>query len=163
MDREPNEKQAELLKKKGNEEFIKGNVSKSIELYTQSIHLYPTSMCYGNRSFAYYKLERFEEALQDATTSVQLDKHYPKGYFRRAEAQMALKNYDQAIKDYEHTNSLQPVLEISDKIDECMNRKQDEIIKKERNDRLNSGIFVIQSFIYKKNFIHRIPSKIIIF
>ena len=150
MDNEAKEKQAELLKKKGNEEFRKGNISKSIELYTQSIDLYPTSICYGNRSFAYYKLEKFEKSLNDATTSVELDKRYPKGYFRRAEAQMALKNYDQAIKDYEHTNSLQPTPEISDKIDKCKIRKQDEIIKKERNARLNSGNLIMSLLIHKE-------------
>ena len=139
LDNEAKEKQAELFKKKGNEEFRKGNISKSLQLYTQSIDLYPTSVCYGNRSFAYYKLEKFEKSLKDATSSVQLDECYPKGYFRRAEAHMALENYDQAIKDYERTNSLQPALEISDKINECKKRKQDEIIKKERNDPLNSG------------------------
>ena len=106
MDNEAKEKQAELFKKKGNEEFRKGNISKSLQLYTQSIDLYPTSVCYGNRSFAYYKLTKFEKSLKDATTSVQLDEQYLKGYFRRAEAHMALNNYDQAIKEYEHTSSI---------------------------------------------------------
>ena len=139
MDSKVKKKQAEFLKKKGNEEFRKGNISKSIELYTQSIDLYPTSICYGNRSFSYYKLEKFELSLEDATTSVELDKCYPKGYFRRAEAQIALRNYDQAIKDYEHANSHQPTAEISDKIDECKKRKRDGIIEKKTNARFNSG------------------------
>ena len=56
---------------------------------------------------------------------------------------MALNNYDQAIKDYEHTNSLHPDLEISDKINECKKRKQDEIIKKERNATMNSGNLIV--------------------
>ena len=137
------EKQAELLKIKGNKELKKGNISKSIELYTQSIGLYPTSISYSNRSFAYYKLEEFEKSLEDATTSIQLDMHYPKGYFRRAEAHMALNNYDQALKDYEHTNALQPSPEISGKIDKCKKKKQDEIIKKERNATMNSGNLIV--------------------
>ena len=56
---------------------------------------------FGNRSFAYHKTECFGYSLTDATSAIELDKNYVKGYYRRASAYMSLGKFKQAIKDYE--------------------------------------------------------------
>lgn len=63
---------------------------------------------YGNRSFAYLKTECFGYALNDATKSIELDKNYVKGYYRRAAANMSLSKFKLALKDYETVMKARP-------------------------------------------------------
>ena len=144
------EKQAELLRKQGNEHFKDAIYSKSIELYTQSISVHPTSVCYGNRSFAYFKLHNYEASLEDATNSLQYDEQYYKGYFRRAEANMALENYELAISDFEKFHNIQPNSSILDRIMECK-RKQAEVLKEEGNKVLKAGDIKMSIELYTKS------------
>ena len=101
-------KQAEVLKEEGNKVLKAGDVEKSIELYSQSISLFPTPHCYGNRSYAFYKIENFENSVADATDSLQCDTTYSKGYLRRADAYAALQNYEPAVKDYKRYLNFNP-------------------------------------------------------
>lgn len=57
---------------------------------------------YANRSFAYLKTECFGYALSDASKSIELDKLYIKGYYRRAAAYMSLGKFKEALKDFEY-------------------------------------------------------------
>ena len=102
------QKQAEILKEEGNKVFKTGDIKKSIEIYTKSINLHPTSHCYGNRSLANYKLQNYEDSAADATDSLRCDKNYSKGFLRRADAYMALQKYEQAIMDYNYALALNP-------------------------------------------------------
>ena len=95
-------KQGEILKEEGNKVLKAGDYEKSIHLYTKSINLYPTSHCYGNRSLAHYKMQNFENAIDDASNALRSDENYSKGYLRRADAYVALQNYDYAIEDYKN-------------------------------------------------------------
>ncbi|KAL1110136.1 hypothetical protein AAG570_008213, partial [Ranatra chinensis] len=75
---------------------------KAIELYTQALELTPDNPhLYGNRSFAYLKIECFGSALQDATKAIEQDRTYVKGYYRRATAHMSLGKFKLALRDYE--------------------------------------------------------------
>ena len=102
------QKLAEILKEEGNKVFKTGDIKKSIEIYTKSINLHPTSHCYGNRSLANYKLQNYEDSASDATDSLRCDKNYSKGFLRRADAYMALQKYEQAIMDYNYALALNP-------------------------------------------------------
>ena len=144
------EKQAELLRKQGNEYFKDASYSKSIELYTQSISVHPTSVCYGNRSFAYFKLHNYEASLEDATNSVQYDEQYYKGYFRRAEANMALENYEFAISDFEKSINIEPNSSILEKIQTCK-RKQAQALKEEGNKVLKEGDIMTSIELYTRS------------
>ena len=144
-------KQAELLKDKGNVSFKNGNYSESIELYSQSLHLCATAACYGNRSAAYHKLQNFQESLKDAEMSLQTDKQYSKGYFRRAEAHMALENYDQAIADYEYVYDREPENEILSKVMECKKRKKAKALKDDGNANLKAGNLVKSIELYTQS------------
>lgn len=49
------------------------------------------SRIFGNRSYCYYCLEQYPEALTDAERALQLDPDWPKGHFRQGRALMGLK------------------------------------------------------------------------
>lgn len=77
--------------------------NKAIDLYTKAIEKNPNSaVYYSNRSFAYLKTECFGYALTDASKSVELDKSYVKGFYRRAAAHMSLGKFKEALKDFEY-------------------------------------------------------------
>lgn len=46
---------------------------------------------FGNRSYCYYCLEQYPQALADAERSIQLAPDWPKGYFRKGSALMGMK------------------------------------------------------------------------
>lgn len=72
-----------------------------MQLYSEAIDLEPSAVLYGNRSFAYLKLECFGYALRDASEAIQLDRKYVKGYYRRAQAYMSLGKFKFALRDFE--------------------------------------------------------------
>lgn len=58
------------------------------------IHLFIFLMScrfFGNRSYCYYCLEQYPQALADAERSIQLAPDWPKGYFRKGSALMGMK------------------------------------------------------------------------
>lgn len=46
---------------------------------------------FGNRSYCYYCLEQYPQALADAERSIQLAPDWPKGHFRKGSALMGMK------------------------------------------------------------------------
>lgn len=91
---------AEELKNKANEHFRKKEYDDAIKLYSKGIDKDPKNhILYGNRSFAYLKTECFGYAYLDASRAIELDNNYIKGYYRRAEAQMANGKFKEALKD----------------------------------------------------------------
>lgn len=46
---------------------------------------------FGNRSYCYYCLEQYPQALTDAERAIQLAPNWPKGYFRQGSALMGMK------------------------------------------------------------------------
>lgn len=46
---------------------------------------------FGNRSYCYYCLEKYPQALEDAERSIQLAPDWPKGHFRQGSALMGMK------------------------------------------------------------------------
>lgn len=79
----------------------------AIDLYSKAIEKNPNvAIYYANRSFAYLKTECFGYALTDASKSVELDKTYVKGYYRRAAAHMSLGKFKEALKDYEYVSNM---------------------------------------------------------
>ena len=89
--------------------LIDQDFNKAIELYSKAIELNPTiAVYYGNRSFAYLKIECFGSALEDASKAIELDRNYVKGYYRRAAAYMSLGKFKLALKDYETVTKARP-------------------------------------------------------
>lgn len=89
--------------------FSDQSYEQAISLYTKAIELNPfVAVYYGNRSFAYLKTECFGYALVDATTAIELDSNYVKGYYRRAASNMSLGKFKLALKDYETVTKARP-------------------------------------------------------
>jgi len=63
---------------------------------------------YGNRAFTNLKLENFGDAIIYATTALQLDPKYVKGYYRRGSAFSALGKYEKALQDFKEAVKLEP-------------------------------------------------------
>jgi serine/threonine-protein phosphatase 5 len=100
---------AEEWKEKANTCFKEKFFDEAIEYYTKAIELDPNvATYYGNRSFAYMKMESYGFALNDASKSIELDKGYIKGYYRRASANMALGKFKLALRDFEAVKKTRP-------------------------------------------------------
>lgn len=100
---------AERLKEEANQRFKERDYEGAVELYTSAITANPSvAAYYGNRSFAYLRQESFGYALADASTAIQLDPSYVKGFYRRAGANMALGKFKLALKDLETVTKARP-------------------------------------------------------
>jgi len=90
---------AEELKKQGNARFAEGEYEESAELYTKAIQLdEENATLFSNRSAAFFKLGRFEEARGDAEATIGLRPTWSKGYWRKANVEMAEKRFDVALE-----------------------------------------------------------------
>ncbi len=72
----------------------------------QRIELLPT--LFNNRSASLYKLERFKESLHDAEQALQLKPDFQKAYHRKAQALIALSEFDQARDVYSLALDMDP-------------------------------------------------------
>ena len=65
---------------------------KAIEMYTEALSITPTHhTILSNRSLAYYKLGKYEDALADAEKAIFLSPNWAKGYLRKCAALNMLK------------------------------------------------------------------------
>ena len=72
--------------------------------YTESIQTGESNQglykIYGNRSLAYSRAQRYDEALYDAQKTIELAPSWPKGYWRLGTAFLGLKQTTQAIEAF---------------------------------------------------------------
>jgi tetratricopeptide (TPR) repeat protein len=61
-----------------------------------------------NRGIAFTDLERFQDAVEDFTSSLRLRPEHANSYFRRAHALHLMSAFDQAIVDYTHVLRIDP-------------------------------------------------------
>ncbi|XP_003745423.1 serine/threonine-protein phosphatase 5 [Galendromus occidentalis] len=108
MTEEAGESQAIELKEKANAKFKEQRYEEAVQLYSEAIEAEPSAILYGNRSFAYLKLECSGYALRDATEAILLDRKYVKGYYRRAQAYMSLGKFKFALRDFEAVTNACP-------------------------------------------------------
>ncbi|KAM9969805.1 hypothetical protein ACTFIR_001642 [Dictyostelium discoideum] len=106
-------KSIELKKKEGNEYFQSKNYQAAYDSFTEALSIDPkletmNSQLYSNRAAALVHLNRISEAINDCTSAVTIDPNYGKAYIRRAQCQMKQENYEDAVRDYEKAQSLDP-------------------------------------------------------
>lgn len=90
------------FKEQGNEAFKQKNYDAAIQLYSQALESNPTDFTIlGNRAAAYHNLQKYTEALGDAEQCILIKPDWSKGYQRKAMAQQATGNLQQAIENYE--------------------------------------------------------------
>ncbi|XP_048585983.1 stress-induced-phosphoprotein 1 [Nematostella vectensis] len=88
---------AAKLKDQGNAALSAGDTQKAIEFYTEAILLDPANhVFYSNRSAAFAKLSKYNEALEDAKKCVEIKPDWGKGYSRLGTAYSFLKMYQKA-------------------------------------------------------------------
>ncbi len=67
------------MKKKGNDAMKKGQLEEAIQFYSQAVARDPSNhVLYSNRCAAYMKQEKFDEALEDASTTTKLKPDWSK-------------------------------------------------------------------------------------
>lgn len=87
-------------KEDGNNAWSLGSYDLAIEHFTTAIAFGGDTefrkLVYSNRSAAYLKIKKYDEALSDATKCVEIDPSWGKGHARKGDALMALKRYTDA-------------------------------------------------------------------
>ncbi|XP_076599952.1 uncharacterized protein LOC143328611 isoform X2 [Chaetodon auriga] len=95
-------KSASLTAEKGIKLVQEGQYAQAVSMFTEAIKCDPKdNRFFGNRSYCYYCLEQYPQALADAERSIQLAPDWPKGHFRQGSALMGMKRYSEAEKAME--------------------------------------------------------------
>ncbi|XP_068578521.1 uncharacterized protein zgc:123010 isoform X2 [Cebidichthys violaceus] len=95
-------KSASSLTEKGIKLVQEGQYAQAASMFTEAIKCDPKDYrFFGNRSYCYYCLEQYPQALADAERSIQLAPDWPKGHFRKGSALMGMKRYSEAEKAME--------------------------------------------------------------
>jgi tetratricopeptide (TPR) repeat protein len=106
---------SELLKEKGNAAFKGKQYSKAVKFYTEAIMLNESNATYlSNRAAAYLELGCFQQAEEDCSTAISLDKKNVKAYMRRGAAKESRLFFKEALKDFEHARVLEPQNKFAD-------------------------------------------------
>uniref|UniRef100_A0A3Q3D128 Zgc:123010 n=1 Tax=Haplochromis burtoni TaxID=8153 RepID=A0A3Q3D128_HAPBU len=93
-----------------------GQYAQAASMFTEAIKCDPKDYrFFGNRSYCYYCLEQYPQALADAERSIQLAPDWPKGYFRKGSALMGMKRYSEAEK------AMEQVLKLDKDCEEAVN------------------------------------------
>ncbi|XP_033119432.1 heat shock protein sti1 homolog [Anneissia japonica] len=113
---------------KGNEMANQGLYNDAIQLFTEAINLDSKDFrFFGNRSFCYDRMGQHDKALEDAKKAIQLNKEWPKGYFRKGRALAGLKLYSDAEAAFEHVLKLDK--ECDDAIQELIRVRTHQLIE----------------------------------
>ncbi|XP_059673808.1 tetratricopeptide repeat protein 31 [Gavia stellata] len=93
--------QSLILAGRGNQAAQKGRYAEAVQAFTEAVKLNPREhRLFGNRSYCYEKLQRYEEALRDAQVSLGLQPGWPKGLFRKGKALRGLERYAEAASTF---------------------------------------------------------------
>ena len=63
---------------------------------------------YTNRATAFMKLEKYEEALKDLDAAIKANDKYPQAFHKRGEVNIKLKEFNNAIRDFQTAQELDP-------------------------------------------------------
>lgn len=148
---------AEELKNQGNAALQQGKTDEAISLYSQAIAIDANNHAYfSNRSAAYAKIYRFEEALNDAEKSVQINEKWGKGYQRKGVALHGLRRFKEAIEAFKIGLTLEPEnAQIKSGLEESERALKFEQ-QQEQNQRSTESIFKTFADLFKGDVVSRI-------
>jgi stress-induced-phosphoprotein 1 len=125
------------LKEKANEYYVENKYKEAINIYTQLLEWEPENyMVLSNRSAAYIKLEKWNEALNDAVMSTKLKPDWGKAWGRLGAALYGQDKLDEALVAYNKAYELEPsniYLEMIEEIKENMINIKNNLFSKESN------------------------------
>ena len=117
-----NESRGLLLKETGNKYFKQSDFPKAIDAYNQSIGLLSTSSLvktnpdvkdglmasYTNLALVQIKQKNYKDAIETTKSALKVDPSSIKAYYRRGQAYSYMKQYSEAIKDFELIQQCEP-------------------------------------------------------
>ena len=80
--------------------------NRAIDLYTQAIEIYPTKDAFNNRGNAYSKRRRFDLAIIDYNSAIEMDTNYADAYHNRGNTYYRMHEYNKAILDFNKSIAL---------------------------------------------------------
>ncbi|KAJ9506618.1 hypothetical protein QJQ45_018322 [Haematococcus lacustris] len=106
---EPDDQQAALHKRKGDEAFVNQDFSAAAAAYSASLrHATHDAVVWANRAAAHLRLGNGRQALGDARTARTLDPKYPKAWYREGAAHQLLQDWEEAATTFYEGYSLFP-------------------------------------------------------
>nr|RBR00187.1 hypothetical protein FVER53263_06280 [Fusarium verticillioides] len=126
-----------LLKDEGNSRFKVGDYFGADSLYSKAIIADPKNpLLYTNRAMARLKLELWDSVVADCEACVQLAPNNMKARYYLAQAQIALRDYDAAVKSALHAHKLcvetgdRSLAAVTDLVLRCKKERWDDLEKK---------------------------------
>lgn len=100
------------MKDKGNKALAENKFDDAVKFYTQAINIDGNNhVLHSNRSAAYAKAGKYEQALADAEKTISIKPDWGKGYSRKGSALAYLGRIDESIETYENGLMLDPTNE----------------------------------------------------
>jgi len=100
---------AENWKNQGNQAFQKGQHQEAIKCYSKAIDIDGNNhVYYTNRATAYASVEEWEKCLTDSNKAIAIKNDWVKGYFRKGQALVGLKQYEEGYVAYKKAVELDP-------------------------------------------------------
>lgn len=99
---------AEAVKAQGTQAIKSGDFARAVTLYSESLGILETVAARNNRCLALIKLERWDEAISDATAVLSVEPRNPKALFRRGLAHRGRGDRSAAVEDLTKLGSLEP-------------------------------------------------------
>lgn len=100
---------AENWKNQGNQAFQKGQNSEAVKCYSKAIEIDGNNhVYYTNRATAYAGMEEWEKCLTDSNKALSIKTDWVKGFFRKGQALVGLKRYEEGIVAYRRAVELDP-------------------------------------------------------
>uniref|UniRef100_A0A0B7B9I2 Sperm-associated antigen 1 n=1 Tax=Arion vulgaris TaxID=1028688 RepID=A0A0B7B9I2_9EUPU len=121
MSEEEKDLKANREKDKGNEAFRCQDFDEAVIYYSRSISLMPIAASYNNRALAYLKLKKWDKAIRDCNSVLNIEVDNIKALMRRGTAYKSKKDFKKACAD------LDKVLEL-----ESNNKKAEDLLKEVR-------------------------------
>ena len=117
---------SEKLKFQAKAAYNEGNYILATELFSYALEQVPKYAPYlTDRALCYYRLNNADKVLKDASSSIQVDPKWTKGYFYKGKALEMLNRKQEAIESYQKCCQLEPnVKEYKDVLRECLGSQQ---------------------------------------
>ena len=151
----------EKIKKEGNNLYDQKKYEEAIKVYSQALQLDPDHKKYNsiiliNRSLSYQKLEKYNDAINDANLSIKINPKYARAYTKRANIYLLLKNYKAAINDFEKAKKLDPSSPgfenyLQDLSKKCSEYENELNLERSRKQKLYKEIISLKNMINIKN------------